>query len=201
MKYILYICIWIVGGHVPMKAETRTPLPDTFVRDYQIIGYMKEIQLTQGYVALVDDDDYDYLMQWKWFADKQPSTVYVGRSVHYKDGEKDKCHTIKMHRVIMNTPDGMVVDHIDHNGLNNQKSNLRNVTGANNRKNRVGWSSTGYIGVNYDRGCIRARIRVDGDEIYLGAFKTVEEAARVRDEAAIKYFGEFANLNFKDKQP
>ncbi len=77
--------------------------------------------------TMVDDEDYEELNKYKWLAHKKPtnSTQYAIR-----------CGTIRMHRIIMKTPDGLEVDHIDGNGLNNQKSNLRNVTNAKNQYNR-----------------------------------------------------------------
>ena len=84
---------------------------------------MKEIILTQGQVALVDDEDFEYLNQWKWCAIKSRKTYYTTRTIYIP------CKmTVIMHRIIMNTPLDMTVDHIDHNGLNNQKYNLRICT-------------------------------------------------------------------------
>lgn len=73
---------------------------------------MKEIKLTMGKVALVDDSDYDWLSQWKWFAHKDNRTFYAGRSTVMPDGRKKQ---VWMHRVIMETAEGMETDHIDHN--------------------------------------------------------------------------------------
>ena len=85
---------------------------------------MKEIKLTQGKVALVDDEDFDMLNQYTWYGDKYAQTTIERKSV-------------QMHRLIMKTPRWMVVDHIDHNGLNNQKSNLRNCSQSANCKNKI----------------------------------------------------------------
>jgi hypothetical protein len=194
MKIILYICIWIVGIDPPMKVETRTPRPDTFVRESLKTGIMKTLKLTQGQFALVDDEDYDFLMQWKWsvLGNKK---FYAGRM--YKTDGKFK--RILLHREIMQTPKGMEVDHIDHDGLNCQKSNMRNCFYYQNRKNRSPSNKTSpFLGVCYDRKYIKASIHVDKKTLFLGNFKTEVEAAHAYDEAAKLYHGEFANLNFKD---
>ena len=101
-----------------------------------------------------------------------------------------------MHRVIMNTPVGMETDHRDHNGLNNQKYNMRICTIAQNNYNRIpyGWSK--YLGVSHIEGHPIAQIRKERKLFYLGFFKTEEDAAHAYDKKAIEFFGEFANLNF-----
>lgn len=166
---------------------------------------MREIQLTQGKAALVDDLDYEYLNQWKWFAHKARRTFYAVRWGKYKDGKRNY---FQMHRVILGlTNPQILADHRDHNGLNNQRLNLRiattkqNNANTNSRKN----STSKYLGVNLFK-CSnsggsyqywQASIGKDGKKIHIGLFKSEEEAARVYDEAAKKYHGEFANLNFK----
>jgi len=153
---------------------------------------MKEIKLTQGFVTQVDDEDYEYLNQWKWCTQKDRNNYYAVRSIKKK--------LKKMSRIIINAPDGMQVDHIDHNGLNNQKYNLRICTNSQNCMNRRPYGKSKYLGVVIDKGkYIRARIKVNGKLINLGTFETEENAAKIRDEASIKYFGEFANLNLKIK--
>ena len=140
--------------------------------------------------AMVDDDDFDRLNQWKWRAITGPRTKYARR---HGSG-------VLMHCEILAAPPGMERDHRDGNGLNNQKNNLRVCTKSQNqcnaRKHRNGTSSD-YVGVSKDTryGGYRARITIDKKVIWLGCFKTQEEAARIRDLAAIKYHGEFARLN------
>jgi hypothetical protein len=97
----------------------------------------------------------------------------------------------------MNAPNILQVDHIDHNGLNNQKSNLRICTLAENRRNRRARGKSKYLGVYYDNGYIRAVISVNGIQKRLGYFKIEETAAMAYDKAATIYHKEFANLNFK----
>lgn len=150
---------------------------------------MKEIKLTQGQVALVDDEDYEWLNQWKWYCRKNHKVCYASR------GLKENNRNISMHRLIMGDPDKLIVDHIDHNGLNNQKSNLRVCTHSESMMNRRSWGNAGYLGVHI---CISAQIKTRDKLVRLGTFKTIEDAAKAYDKAAKKYFGEFANLNFKE---
>lgn len=155
----------------------------------------KQILLTQGKYTLVDDDVFEYLNQFKWFASKGGQTFYAARNI----GRPQKRELI--HRVITGAPNSMWVDHIDGNGLNNQKSNLRLATSSQNAKNRRKGidNKSGYKGVSWQ---VRdkkwqAYITVSGERIHLGYFGNPVEAAYAYDQAAIKYHGEFASLNFQ----
>ena len=165
---------------------------------------MKEIKLTQNKVALVDDEDYEYLNQWKWHVKKvKGSWYYAARSQH----NGSIVINVMIHRVIMLTPKGDVVDHLDGNGLNCQKYNMRNCSQKQNCRNKRPQKNknTLYKGVSFvnrfsfgeNHKYIRAEIIVNKKYIHLGYFKTQEEAAIAYDTAAKEYFGEFANSNFK----
>jgi hypothetical protein len=159
---------------------------------------MKEIQLTQQgknkglYTTLVDDDMFEYLNQWRWCVRITKHTSYAYRKNHLRKTEH-------MHRVIMNTPANMQVDHIDHNGLNNQKINLRNCTKAQNNRNKISKGISKYLGVDRhkDQNKYRSRICNNGIKIHIGNFKSEIDAAKAYDIKAKELFGEFANLNFK----
>ena len=154
---------------------------------------MKEIKLTRGFTAMVDDEDFEYFNQWKWQAHNQHGRLYATRSE--KRGGKQK--TIAMHREIIHTPVDMDTDHRDHNGLNNQRGNLRKATRAQNLMNQIPRGKSKYLGVSYQENRIRAHIQLKGKKIFLGSFGTEEDAARAYDNKAIELFGEYANLNFK----
>lgn len=157
-----------------------------------------EIPLGKGRVALVDPDDYDMLIDYGWHCAGSKNHLYAATQVQLPDG-KEK--SIQMHRMIMNTPDGMDTDHINGNGLDNRKSNLRISTHQENMRNRRKRSK--YKGIDFikKRGVYGARIKVDGKTHHFGYFISDVAAACVYDYAAIKHFGEFACLNFPDGQP
>ena len=153
---------------------------------------MKEIKLTQGLVALVDDEDYEWLNQWKWYALKSCNTYYATRVVR----KNTICTRIAMHRLIMGNPP-CIVDHVDTDGLHNYRSNLRECTKSQNGMNRLPNKNSIYKGVRKSptKGKWRGMIQVDGKCICLGTFNTKKDVAIAYNNAAIKYFGEFARLN------
>lgn len=160
---------------------------------------VKQIPLTQNQFALVDAENYDYLMQWKWYANFDPCTksFYACRKSTTINGE---LKTIYMHRVIMNVTDPKIyVDHVNHDRLNDCKSNLRIATHAQNQANTTSRenSSSKYLGVSW----LKARnkwivqLRKDKKLTYIGLFKNESDAALAYNEKAIEVHGEFANLN------
>jgi hypothetical protein len=157
---------------------------------------MKQILLTQGKVALIDDDDFEYINQWKWRVAKcHNGAIYACRGTY-----NPNFSMILMHRVIMQTPGSLVVDHIDHNGLNNQKTNLRNCTDSENRCHsyRKSNNKTGFKGISWNQKNKRwyVEISVNHQRIYIGCFRVCADAVSAYDEAAKKYHGEFAQTNF-----
>jgi len=163
---------------------------------------MKQIPLTQNQFAIVDDEDFEFLNQWKWYAlfDKNTQGFYARRN----DYTGNKHTSIRMHRIVFNINDPkIIVDHIDGNTLNNCRSNLRVSTVSQNNSNRKPkWNSTSkYLGVHRSNNCRRwvAQISKNQKKIYLGIYKIEEDAANAYDLRAIELHGEFANLNFKGK--
>lgn len=145
---------------------------------------MKQIELTQGKVALVDDEDFEMLNSRKWYAAKSNRTFYA---------YSGKCTS--MHRVIMNPPSDMVVDHIDGNGLNNTRKNLRVCTQIENKWNnrKPVTNTSGLKGVYFFAKKWQASIGANGKTKYLGRFGTAEEAEAAYKKAAKELRGEFAN--------
>lgn len=154
---------------------------------------MKTIELTQGRVALVDDDDFEYLNQWKW----QYHRGYACRSQRIGDRKIGKRKYFWMHREILKTPDGLFTDHIDRNGLNNQKSNLRVCTKSQNRMNTIKRkdNTVGYKGVRKNRTGWQARLMVNGISVLQKTFHNLQDAIDAYDNTAREYHGEFANVN------
>jgi len=163
---------------------------------------MKEIQLTQNRIALIDDEDYDKVNTHKWCAqriDKISRSDYYART---SDKIGNKRTVLYLHKLIIGKPPkNMVIDHIDGNTLNNQKSNLRFVTCSQNAQNQKtqGNKISKYKGVHVNKRdkLFFATIWVNGKSKYLGSRKDEIAVAKLYDEAALKYFGEFAYINFK----
>lgn len=154
---------------------------------------MKEIPLSQGKFALIDDEDFELVSKYKWHISKKGYA-------RTEPGKKKKINTaIPLHRLIMNAPAGVMVDHKDLDKLNNQKSNLRIATFTQNNRN-VGIrkdNTSGFKGVLWNRksGKWQARIRVDKKQIHLGFSNNIILVAKMYNEGAKKYFGEYAYLN------
>lgn len=163
---------------------------------------MKTIQLTQGFVSLVDDADFERVSAYHWQADVKPNTVYAIRATRKPDGTKT---TQYLHRFILGLTDRHVqVDHIDRDGLNCQRENLRVCTNHQNSHNsRSRGGASQYKGVTWDRDKQkwRARFIVSGRRKSLGYFGEEIEAALAYDAAAREHYCEFAHCNFPPKMP
>jgi hypothetical protein len=158
---------------------------------------MKQIKLTQNKVALVDDEDFDLLSKWKWFAHKvkrSPGRFYAVRNIRNIKEERK----IMMHRLVMDAPKDKCVDHIDGDGLNNQKNNLRICTTSQNFMNteKRRNNTSGFKGVfkRPNRNKWYSVLTVNYKPRYLGSFSSPEIAHEAYEKACVKYQGEFANL-------
>ena len=160
---------------------------------------MKQIPLTKGQFALVDDEDFDRVNQFKWYADKRISkkgVVYYYAARRYTVNGKSILQ--RMHSFIFgDSSHKKHIDHKDSDRLNNQKYNLRFATPSENGMNirKIGK----YKGIFYYKATNKfsAQIMIKYNKIHLGYFNTEIEAAKAYDKKAIELFGEFANLNFK----
>ena len=175
-----------------------------FVLLYRRINYgytFRRIPLTQGKYAIVDPEDYERLSKYKWYAIKSSSTFYAARCVW--DPLNKKKQTIKMHREILNPPHPLVVDHINHNGLDNRKSNLRPSTRTQNNMNRLCIKRKGspskYKGVMWHKHTKKWNVQIcyNGKRRTIGYFNDEIEATKAYDEAAKKYHRDFTVLNFE----
>ena len=155
---------------------------------------MKQIPLTQGQFAIVDDEDFDWLNQWKWYAYKAGNTFYARRN----EGKYPNRRTIIMHKEIEQT--NSFVDHHNRNGLDNRRYNLRGCTNRQNCRNRAKHENSTSIfkGVSLYRKTNKwkAQICFNYKVISLGYFHSEVAAAKVYDAKAKELFGEFANTNF-----
>lgn len=156
---------------------------------------MKRIKLTQGKYAIVDDEDYDYLMAYakKWFAMRHGNLWYAaGHRRNTGPGGQDR-----MHRVILRTKPHEHVDHKNGNGLDNRRSNIRIASRAENMWNRgkMPSNTSGFKGVRKVKNRWQTRISINGNRLFLGSFLTKSTAAEAYDKAALRYHGSFAKLS------
>ncbi len=156
------------------------------------------IPLTKGKVAIVDEADAEMLSQYRWC---YLNVGYAAR--HERIDGKDR--TILMHRFLLCASSDQLVDHINGNGLDNRRVNIRLCTKADNQRNqrRNNKNTTGYKGVSFDkaRGKYSASIQVFGTQIHLGRFSTAEEASMAYEDAARQHHGEFAYAHSANAVP
>jgi len=193
------------GQRLSFRAQSRNPLnqhrrrryrsfaPDTLT--FALPGRTRLIPVKGGPFAIVDAADYEAISKYQWYARHTPTTCYAMA--------RHKGKFIQMHRLITDVPRRLVVDHIDRNGLNNTRKNLRLCRQAENARNqgpRPG-GTTKYKGVSWHahRRKFRARITYEGKEHSLGYFTDEKEAARAYDKKANELFGRFAYLNFPEE--
>lgn len=153
----------------------------------------KLISLTQGKFAIVNAEDYEWLMQWKWNFHKG----YANRTIRKGHGN-NKTYSLRMHMILLDMPKGMWCDHINGNRLDNRRGNLRICTPAQNCRNRKSFGKTSnYLGVSLEksRNKWNSSICYNNKRIRIGRFPNELDAALAYNEAAKKYFGEFARLN------
>ncbi len=172
---------------------------------------MKKIILTQNKLTLIDNRNFKWLHQYNWCVSSADNTYYVVRGIttqtqNIKENIKQKQKLILMHREIVERKLGRKlnnneeVDHINGNGLDNREYNLRICNSSQNKMNRKKQkrkTSSIYKGVSWNRPNKKwtAQLKYKRKKIHLGCFKNEVDAAITYNEAAIKYFGEFANLN------
>lgn len=141
--------------------------------------------------------DHDLISNYKWRIKKGRNTFYA--VTYIRDGVRKYRPNYGMHQLLIKPPKGKCTDHKDRNGLNNTRENLRESTIQENNRNATKQrnNTTGYRGVDYnkDHKSFRARININRKSVYCRYFKTAEQAAIAYNEAALKYFGEYANLN------
>lgn len=156
----------------------------------------KIISLTQNKIAIVDDDMYEYLNQWNWYVYKN-NTKW--RAIYYaarNEGIYPNQKVILMHRVIMSVSDSKKIDHIDHNGLNNIRKNLRLTTVENNAKHRETRNknnTSGHRNVSWIKGDWRVQLQINGkNHLFPEKFKDVDEAGEFAEKMRLKYYKEYS---------
>jgi hypothetical protein len=185
---------FIDSEHIESDRWPKSDLPIYTDR----FGDYCRIHLTRSQFAKVDPEDYIWLSQFRWHCKVNKCAIYAVRTINHAGKSK----RIFMHRLIASTPSRLVCDHINHNGLDNRKQNLRNCTKQENGMNRPSQKNgtSRYKGVCWHRRMKKwvAYIKGKGKKRHLGYFISETSAAKAYDIAARKYHDEFASLNFAD---
>lgn len=175
----------------------RSPIiDDVFIIDGD---RCRRIPLTQGQYAIVDECDYDSLIGTRWYAQWAPNTnSFYAKAIGIRRGSGYL--RVAMHRIVADIQSDRLGDHVNGNTLDNRKRNIRPSNNSENTSNsKLSTKNTsGFRGVSWNRWRRgwHSYIRIDKKLIHLGFYATAEEAAQVRDTAAIRYHGQFATLNF-----
>ncbi len=190
----------ILGKTPPVRQSSRQSSAPTANPDGGL-AMSREISLTQGKVAIVDDVNYEWLNQWKWTYRPDRYTGYAVRNLPRNKGKRVQ---VRMHRFILNTPPGMETDHRNMNGLDNRRVNLRICTKGQNQMNtrkRTGHTSR-FKGVSWKTQDEKweAKITVSGKRHHLGRYISEIDAAQAYDRAAREHYGAFARPNFAEKE-
>lgn len=162
---------------------------------------MKEIPLTQGAIAIVDDEDFEHVSAYKWRVNRYRYVSYASHSYYIgrtESGRKE-VGSVLMHRLIMNAPEGVEVDHRNGDGLDNRRANLRLCTVSQNQQNRIQLprNTSGFRGVTRIKKYAN-RWQASIGNLYIGWYATPEAAAHAYDAKARELYGEFARPNFPD---
>ncbi len=185
-----------VDIRIQLRFEAAAQPPAGLPVHTDSFGDYCKIPLTQGRFAKVDPEDYLWLSQFRWCCKNSPRSIYAVRNVTVGG----KSTRVYMHRLIMKTPEHLVCDHVNHDGLDNRQGNLRNCTiQQNNANSRAAEGATSqFKGVAWDRRRRKwvAYIKKDGKQRNLGYFDDEIEAAQTHNTAARKLHGEYAALNF-----
>jgi hypothetical protein len=190
-----------------ISAPAQRELPGAWLKPLGGSNMTQTIPLTQGQVALVDDDDFGWLSKFRWYAHWAPSTQSFYAERHIPTGlTSPSQRTLLMHRVIWEhhngpIPVGLTTDHIDRTSLNDRRSNLRLATRSQQKQNQglYGNNTSGFRGVHFLKNSDKwtAYITIDKERIHLGTYASPADAARAYDEAALAYYDPtFAQLNF-----
>ena len=175
--------------------------PVLLYRQWKYGYWFRKIFIGDGRYAIVEPTDYYWINNFQWYAYGEDNLIYALRTVI---SPHKKTKTVCMHREIMNAPHGLLVDHRNGKTLDNRRANLRLATHSQNMQNRGKRrikASSRFVGVSFDKEhkLWRAYIRYQEKRIHLGRFDSETDAARAYDEAAKKYYGEFARLNFQEE--